>query len=44
LGPPGLQSDFQDSQDYKEKPCLQEKTETKNPPKIACLPAPQHSF
>jgi hypothetical protein len=37
---PGLQSEFQDSQDYKEKPCLKNKkqktktkTKTKNPNK-----------
>jgi hypothetical protein len=28
-GQPGLQSEFQDSQGYKEKPCLEKKTTTK---------------
>jgi hypothetical protein len=29
-GQPGLQSEFQDSQSYTEKPCLQKKKKTKN--------------
>ena len=29
-GQPGLQSGFQDSQDYTEKPCLEKKQNTKN--------------
>jgi hypothetical protein len=28
-GQPGLQSEFQDSQDYTEKPCLEKQTKTK---------------
>ena len=34
-GQPGLQSEFQDSQGYTEKPCL-EKTENKPKQKISC--------
>jgi hypothetical protein len=29
-GQPGLQSEFQDSQDYTEKPCLKNKNKNKN--------------
>jgi hypothetical protein len=32
-GQPGLQSEFQDSQDYTEKPCLKKKKKKKKPKK-----------
>jgi hypothetical protein len=32
-GHPGLQSEFQDSQGYTEKPCLKNKNKNKNPKK-----------
>jgi hypothetical protein len=36
-GQPGLQSEFQDSQGYTEKPCLEEKTKNNNNKKIYLL-------
>jgi hypothetical protein len=47
-GQPGLQSEFQDSQDYTEKPCLERNQKNKNkqtttkkqkqpPPKVVCF-------
>jgi hypothetical protein len=36
LGQPGLQSEFQDSQGYTEKPCLKNKNKSKNKNKDTC--------
>jgi hypothetical protein len=42
----GLQSEFQDSQGYTEKPCLEKnkKTKTKKPPQLTVLPQVLSSF
>jgi hypothetical protein len=36
-GQPGLQSEFQDSQGYTEKPCLEKKKQNKKPTKDSYL-------
>jgi hypothetical protein len=43
-GQPGLQSEFQDSQGYTEKPCLENKTKQKNKNIFRNLSASSNTF
>ena len=41
-GQPGLQSEFQDSQGYTEKPCLKNQNKTKQAQQRLCSPFKSH--